>query len=121
MCIDIPIESYIAASVPITKIRWIPTFFANLKHMKDWKVWEGAGNLPKLMDGDIVAACNSQHQHAGIVETGLFDGVINIPGPTSSRRYGLHRPSGLNDICSVPRVLFEGILGIDRVARWTGK
>jgi hypothetical protein len=121
VCIDIPIESYIAAGVPICRTRWIPTFFATLKHMPGWKVWSGKGQLPTLMDGDIVAACNKEHQHAGIVETGIIDSIINIPGPTSQRRYGLLRPSGRNDICSVPRVLFEAILGIDRVARWIGK
>lgn len=59
---------------------------------------------------------------AAIVETGIvYDSIINIPGPTSARRYGLHRPSGLNDIRKVPRHLFEAILGIDRVARWLGR
>jgi hypothetical protein len=118
VCIDIPIESYIAAGIPISRTRWIPTFFGALKGMPGWKVWEGKQNLPKLMSGDIVAACNREHQHAGIVDAGIYDSVINIPGPTSRRRYGLLLPSALNDICSVPRMLFEAVLGIDRVARW---
>jgi hypothetical protein len=118
VCIDIPIESYVAAGIPVCRTRWIPTFFGTLKGMPGWKAWEGKQNLPELMDGDIVAACNQQHQHAGIVDTGIYDSVINIPGPTSQRRYGMFRPSSFNDICSVPRMLFEAVLGIDRVARW---
>lgn len=120
VCIDIPIESYKAAGIPISHSRWIPTFFNQLKHKPSWKVWDSGSRPASLMDGDIVAASNPKHQHAGIVKTGLVDSVINLAGPTSARRYGMFRPSGLNDIVSVPRLLFEAVLSIDLFARWIG-
>lgn len=117
VCIDIPIESYRAAGIPISTTRWIPTFFSELRRMPGWRVWHG--HRPStLLDGDIVAASNPDHQHAGIVSTGRFyDGVINLPGPTAARAFGVFKPSGLNDMVEVPRVLFESYLGIDYVAR----
>ena len=119
VCIDIPIDAYVKAKVPVSKNRWIPNFFKELKRMPGWRVWEGSGRSPIVMDGDIVAAKNAQHQHAGMVKTGwAWDSIINIPGPTSARRYGVFTPSGRNDIVSVPRAVFEGLLGIDVVARW---
>jgi hypothetical protein len=119
VCIDIPIESYRAAHVPISKQRWIPGFFNELKHLPGWRVWDHGNHPETLMDGDIVAAQNASHQHAGIVKTGyVYDSVINLPGPTSARRYGSFSPSGLNDIRSVARSLFELVLGIDCYARW---
>ena len=120
VCIDVPIESYRAAHVPISHNRWIPAFFTEMKHRAGWRVWTGGKRPPTLMDGDIVAASNPQHQHAGIVTTGVYDAVINLPGPTSARRYGAFRPSGLNDMVTVPRVLFEAVLSIDCFARWIG-
>lgn len=120
VCIDIPIESYRAAHIQISHNRWIPAFFNDMKHRPGWRVWDGGKRPPSLMDRDIVAASNPNHQHAGIVETGIYDNVINLPGPTSSRRYGMFRPSGLNDMVSVSRVLFEAVLRIDFFARWIG-
>jgi hypothetical protein len=79
VCIDVPIESYRAAHVPISHNRWIPAFFTDLKHRAGWRVWTGGKRPPTLMDGDIVAANNPQHQHAGIVTTGmLFEAVLSI-------------------------------------------
>ena len=85
--------------------------------MAGWRVWTGGRQPPTLLDGDIVAASNAAHQHAGIVEEGMMNWVINLPGPTSHRRYGFYDQNGLNDIVSVPRSLFEAVLGIDYVAR----
>jgi hypothetical protein len=120
VCIDIPIEAYRMAGVPISNSRWIPTFFTALRAMPGWQVWLNGARPPSLLDGDIVSANNAAHQHAGIVETGIFDSVINLPGPTSARRYGVYAPSGLNDMVSVPRILFESVLGIECYARWVG-
>jgi len=121
VCIDIPIEAYKAAKIPISHSRWIPTFFSELKHKKGWRVWDHGRRPPSLMDGDVVAASNPNHQHAGIVSTGVaYDSVINLPGPTAARRYGMFRPSGVNDMVSVPRMLFEAVLHIDFFARWLG-
>lgn len=120
VCIDIPIESYQAAGVRMPTTRRIPSFFGALRHKPGWRVWDHGHRPSTLLDGDIVAARNERHQHAGIVSTGrIFDGIINLPGPTSSRHYGVFRPSGLNDIVSVPRALFESFLGIDLFARPT--
>ena len=47
--------------------------------------------------------------------------VINLRGPSAARRYGMFRPSGLNDMVSVPRMLFEAVLHIDFFARWLGQ
>ncbi len=121
VCIDVPIEAYKAARVPIPTSRWIPTFFAHLKSKQGWRVWETGRQPPELMDGDIVAASNPRHQHAGIVQKGLIDNVINLPGPTAARKYHLFFPSGTNDIVSVPRILFEAVLRVDFVARWIVK
>src|SRR4051794_7971091 len=122
VCIDIPIESYKAAHIPISHSRWIPTFFNELKHKKGWRVWDHGRRPPSLMDGDVVAASNAQHQHACIVAAGMaYDSVINLPGPSAARRYGMFRPSGLNDMVSVPRMLFEAVLHIDFFARWLGQ
>jgi hypothetical protein len=121
VCIDIPIEAYKAAHVPVSTSRWIPTFFTQLKGKQGWRVWDAGKQPSDLMDGDIVAASNPQHQHAGIVQTGLIDSVINLPGPTAARKYHMFSPSGMNDIVSVPRILFEKVLRIDFVARWIGK
>jgi hypothetical protein len=119
VCIDVPIESYQAAHVPISSNRWIPNFFNELKRIPGWRVWDGGEKPPSLMDGDIVSANNPEHQHAGIVETGVvYDSVINLPGPTSSRNYMAFTPSGNNDMVSVSRVAFERILKIDVYARW---
>lgn len=121
VCIDVAIESYKAAKVPVSHSRWIPAFFGELKHKKGWVVWDGGRQPDTLMDGDVVAASNPKHQHAGIVKTGLvYDSVINLPGPTSSRRYGIFRPSGYNDMVSVPKTAFEAVLSIDLYARWIG-
>jgi hypothetical protein len=120
VCIDVPIESYRAAGVPVSTNRWIPTFFRELKHIPGWRVWDHGARPATLLDGDIVAAMNPSHQHAGIVSTGtLMDGVVNLPGPTSARRYGVYTPSGLNDMVTVPRILFEAVLGIEFYARRT--
>jgi hypothetical protein len=120
VCIDIPLESYKAVGVPVPHTRWIPSFFAALKAIKGWKVWSHGQHPDGLLDGDIVAAANAAHQHAGIVETGfVFDSVINLPGPTSSQKYHMYNPSGTNDMVTVPRVLFESVLGIEFYARWT--
>jgi hypothetical protein len=117
VCIDLPIEAYQAAGVPISTSRWIPTFFSELKALSNWRVW-GKGKSPSsLLAGDIVAASNPDHQHAGIVDPGLLDNVINLPGPTAARKFHVFNPSGLNDIVSVPRALFELFLNIDFVAR----
>jgi hypothetical protein len=72
-----------------------------------------------LLEGDIVAAANPDHQHAGIVEKGKLgiNWVINLPGPTAARKYRVFKPSGRNDLVSVPRLLFESFLGIDWIAR----
>jgi|HubBroStandDraft_1064217.scaffolds.fasta_scaffold01101_7 hypothetical protein len=119
VCIDVPIESYQAAHVPISRDRRIPYFFDELKRMPGWRIWDGGDKPPSLMDGDIVAANNHEHGHAGIVETGvIYDSVINLPGPTSSRRFLAFSPSGSNDMVSVPRAAFEGYLSIDVYARW---
>lgn len=118
VCIDVPIEAYVTAKVPISRSRWIPTFFVQLKSKAGWRVWDAGKQPPSLMDGDIVAASNPTHQHAGIVQTGLIDSVINLPGPTAARKYHVFSPSGSNDIVSVPRILFEKVLRIDLVARW---
>ena len=117
VCIDIPIESYRAAGVSISTSRWIPTFFSNLAHMPGWRVWSHGRRPAILLSGDIVAASNADHQHAGIVDSGLINWVINLPGPTSHRKYGLYDPNELNDMVAVPRLLFEAVLGIDYVAR----
>lgn len=121
VCIDVPIEAYVAAHVPVSRSRWIPTFFTQLKSKAGWRVWEHGRQPPHLMDGDIVAASNSKHQHAGIIQTGLVDSVINLPGPTAARKYQMFAPSGIKDIVSVPRILFQHFLRIDLVARWVGK
>ena len=119
VCIDIPIAAYTTAKIPVSKTRWIPTFFAELKHISGWKVWDGGAKPDTLMDGDIIAAKNSAHQHAGIVETGwAWDSVINLPGPSSAQKYGVYYPSYWNDIKSVPRSAFEALIGIDLYARW---
>jgi len=120
VCIDIPLESYKAAGVPVPNSRWIPTVFAQLKAIPGWRVWMHGERPDSLLDGDIVAAANPNHQHAGIVETGtVYNSVINIPGPTAVQKYGRYLPSGKNDMWSVPRVLFELVLSIDLYARWT--
>ena len=119
VCIDIPIESYKAARVPISSARWIPTFFKELKHIGAWRVWDGGGPPDFLVDGDVIAANNTEHQHAGIVETGMiYDSIINLPGPTSRQHFLAFYPSGRNDMTSVPRTLFEKYAGIDLYARW---
>ncbi|HXI60040.1 MAG TPA: hypothetical protein VNO55_28430 [Polyangia bacterium] len=119
VCIDIPIMSYTAAKIPVSTNRWIPSFFAELKRISGWKVWDGGAKPDTLMDGDIVAARNTSHQHAGLVETGwAWDNVINLPGPTSAMKYGVYYPSYHNDIRSIPRSLFEAVIGIDLYARW---
>lgn len=118
VCIDIPIEAYRAAGVSIPTSRWIPTFFGELSKKPDWTVWKKPARPAKLLAGDIVAAANAKHQHAGIMVSGLlFDNVINLPGPTASRKFGYFKPSGTNDLLSVARVLFEAYLQIDWVAR----
>ena len=83
----------------------------------NWTVWKKPAAPPQLLDGDIVAADNAEHGHAGIVDTGLINNVINLPGPTSLRKFHLFNPSGTNDMVSVPRLLFESYLSIDWVAR----
>jgi len=117
VCIDIPIESYRAAGANISTSRWIPTFFSEMRKKPNWTVWKKPAAPPQLLDGDIVAADNAEHGHAGIVDTGLINNVINLPGPTSSRKFHLFNPSGTNDMVSVPRLLFESYLSIDWVAR----
>ena len=117
VCIDVPIESYQAAKANVSSSRWIPTFFSEMKAKPNWTVWKTPAAPSALLDGDIVAADNAQHGHAGIVDTGLIDWVINLPGPTASRKFGLFKPSGKNDMVSVPRILFESFLSIDWVAR----
>jgi hypothetical protein len=117
VCIDIPIESYKAAGANVSTSRWIPTFFAELRAKPNWTVWKGPSAPVALLDGDIVAASNPDHQHAGIVDTGLFNSVINLPGPSAARKFLVFKPSGKNDMVSVPRVLFESFLGIDWIAR----
>lgn len=117
VCIDIPIESYRAAGANISTSRWIPTFFSEMSKKPNWTVWKKPAAPPQLLDGDIVAADNAEHGHAGIVDTGLINNVINLPGPTSSRKFHLFNPSGTNDMVSVPRLLFESYLSIDWVAR----
>lgn len=117
VCIDIPLESYKAAGANVSTSRWIPTFFGELSKKPNWTVWKKPARPSQLLDGDIVAAANQDHQHAGIVETGIFDSVINLPGPTSSRKFHLFNPSGTNDMVSVPRILFESFLNIDWIAR----
>ncbi|HEY4015786.1 MAG TPA: hypothetical protein VGM06_20740 [Polyangiaceae bacterium] len=119
VCTDIPIESYLAAKVPMSTNRNVAGLFRDLKKIPGWRVWDGGQKPPSLMDGDVVAANNDVHQHAGIVKTGLvYDSVINLPGPTSARKYHTFRPSGSNDMVSVSRILFESILGIELYARW---
>jgi hypothetical protein len=119
VCIDIPIESYNAAGLKIPSSRWIPTFFGSLRSNKNWTVWKAPAQPKHFLAGDIVAAANAKHQHAGIVERGFLGVpiVINLPGPSASRKYGVFKPSGLNDLVSVPKVLFESFLGIDWIAR----
>ena len=118
VCIDIPIESYKAAGLTIPTTRWIPTFFGSLKSNKDWTVWKAPAAPKSFLPGDIVAAANAQHQHAGIIEGGfLGSNVINIPGPSAARKFKVFKPSGLNDMVSVPAVLFDAFLSIDWVAR----
>jgi len=117
VCIDIPIESYKAAGANVSTSRWIPTFFGELSKKPNWTVWKKPAAPSQLLDGDIVAADNPDHQHAGMVDTGILDFVINLPGPTSSRKFHLFNPSGKNDMVSVPRVLFESYLSIDWIAR----
>jgi len=118
VCIDIPIEAYKAAKVSVSTSRWIPTFFGELQKRSDWTVWKAPARPAHLLDGDIVAAANKAHQHAGIVETGtLADSVINLPGPSAAQKYKMFKPSGTNDMVSVPRVLFEAFLSIDWIAR----
>jgi hypothetical protein len=117
VCIDIPIESYKAAGANVSTSRWIPTFFGELSKKPNWTVWKKPAEPSELLAGDIVAADNAAHQHAGIVDAGFIDNVINLPGPTSSRKYHLFNPGGKNDMVSVPRMLFEAVLKIDWVAR----
>jgi hypothetical protein len=62
--------------------------------MPGWRVWLHGAKPDSLMGGDIVAANNLVHQHAGVVETSAVDRVINLPGPTSARRYGVYEPCG---------------------------
>lgn len=117
VCIDVPIESYKAAGANISTSRWIPTFFGEMSKKPNWTVWKRPAAPSELLAGDIVAADNAAHQHAGIVDAGLINNVINLPGPTSSRRFHLFNPSGKNDMVSVPRILFESFLSIDWIAR----
>jgi Domain of unknown function (DUF4157)/Putative peptidoglycan binding domain len=118
VCIDLPIESYKAAGISISTSRWIPTFFSSLQTSPDWTVWKTPAKPSNLLDGDIVAAANASHQHAGIVKTGLIiNDVINLPGPTSAKKFLSFNPSGTNDIVTVSRVLFEAFLSIDFIAR----
>jgi hypothetical protein len=119
VCIDIPIEAYKAAGASIPTTRWIPTFFGQLRKNPDWTVWKKPARPSHFLEGDIVAAANAAHQHAGIVEKGFLgiDWVINLPGPTAARKYGVFTPSGKNDMVSVPGTLFESFLGIDWIAR----
>ena len=117
VCIDVPIESYKAAGANVSTSRWIPTFFGELKTKPNWTVWKAPAKPAQLLDGDIVAAANAAHQHAGIVDTGIINSVINLPGPTSARKFLLFHPSGTNDMKSVPRVLFESFLAIDWIAQ----
>lgn len=124
VCIDIPIESYRAVGVPIPHspaTRNISTFFALLKAVPGWRSWMHGSKPDSLLDGDIVAANNNVHQHAGIVDAGFIDSVINLPGPTSRRKYRIFTPSGRNDMTSVGRLLFESVLGIECYARWVGR
>ena len=117
VCIDIPIESYKAAGANVSTNRWIPTFFGELSKKQNWTVWKKPAAPSQLLDGDIVAAANPDHQHAGMVDTGIVDSVINLPGPTSARKFYAFNPSGKNDMVSVPRILFESFLSIDWIAR----
>jgi hypothetical protein len=118
VCIDIPIESYKAAGANVSTSRWIPTFFSEIRAKPNWTVWKAPSAPAELLDGDVVAASNPDHQHAGIVETGLvYNSVINLPGPSAARKFHVFNPSGKNDMVSVPRVLFESFLGIDWIAR----
>jgi hypothetical protein len=118
VCIDIPIESYKSAGVSVSSSRWIPTFFGQLRKHPDWTVWKAPERPARLLDGDIVAASNATHQHAGLIETGaIYDSVLNLPGPSAARTFRIFNPSGRNDMASVPRVAFEAYLGIDWFAR----
>jgi hypothetical protein len=117
VCIDIPIEAYKAAGANVSTSRWIPTFFSELSKKPNWTVWKKPLAPSQLLDGDIVAASNPDHQHAGIVSTGTVDQVINLPGPTAARKFHVFNPSGKNDIVTVPRFLFEVFLAIDWIAR----
>lgn len=120
VCIDIPIESYHAARVKVSSQRIITNFFRELKHIPGWRVWDGGAKPEKLLDGDVVAANNPVHQHAGIVKAGtVYDSVINLPGPTSARKYHVFTPSGRNDMVEVPFALFDEVLHVDLYARWT--
>jgi hypothetical protein len=121
VCIDIPIEAYVSVGVPISRDRRVGPFFAALRAMPGWRVWLHGARPESLLDGDIVAANNPVHQHAGLVEAGVVNTVINLPGPTSARKYGVYAPSGSNDLWQVPRLLFESILGIECYARWVGR
>ncbi len=117
VCIDIPVEAYKAAGANVSTSRWIPTFFGELSKKLNWTVWKKPHVPSQLLDGDIVAASNPDHQHAGIVSTGTVDSVINLPGPTAARKFHVFKPSGKNDLVSVPRFLFEAFLSIDWIAR----
>ena len=119
VCIDVPIEAYTTAKVPIPTIRRIPDFFKQLKAMPGWKVWDGGAKPERLMDGDIIAANRQAQHHAGILQTGwAWDSIINLPGPTAQIKYGFYRPSGRNDIRNVAFSIFEAFKGIDVYARW---
>ena len=83
----------------------------------NWTVWKKPAQPDSFLDGDIVAADNAEHQHAGMIDTGIVNSVINLPGPTSARKFHLFNPSGKNDMITVPRMVFEGYLGIEWVAR----
>jgi hypothetical protein len=125
VCVDIPIESYRAARVPMPACpkRQVGELFAGLKARAaaGWRVWEGTPP-DELLDGDIVAANHVKHPHSGIVEIGTTGAwVINLPGPSSAQLVPLaYAPSGGNDMVSVPFVLFNQIKPVDLVARWTG-
>lgn len=120
VCIDVPLESYRAAGLPVPHIRRIPGLAAWFRRQREWQTWR-APNLPDpLLPGDFVAVMNREHQHSGIVQDvafGLLSNVINLPGPSVMRRFYLYDPNAFNDIISIPTWVWRSFLGFDFVAR----
>ncbi len=124
VCIDIPLESYRAAGIPVPGSRWIPNltgWFESERLRGRWQVWRAPDHPSSLLPGDFISVEGQEHQHSGIVGTGyvwgVFGSVINLPGPTGMRRVGFYEPSDPHDVIEIPIFVWRFLLGFNFVAR----